>query len=278
MLVATTPNAISSEIIRFCETIVPGSTPIFMDVQPDPHSVMSECFDNVNTFAQRRGGTPLLGWTIWNYHGLWLDAELHSVWKAPDGKLSDITPPVDGEAILMFLPDPTRAFDYENPWVPGNRRVALVDDIEVAQHIEWAGKFDTIRTSYPRPQTPEIVFDFCDSLALKTEYLKMAFQNHGITFTEPLVGIDTVLELLKLNRPDAIQPDFLCPCGSHKPYGGCCRTDDISYKRNQREKQVARIFMSVATPRPTPDPTKALPSGRCPCGSKKMFKKCHGAG
>ena len=106
VLAATTPKAISPEIMRFCETIIPGSTPIFMEVQPEPGSVMNECFDNVSTFVKRRGGTPLLGRTIWNYHDLWLEAEFHSVWKTPDGELTDITPPVDGESVLMFLPDP----------------------------------------------------------------------------------------------------------------------------------------------------------------------------
>jgi len=58
----------------------------------------------------RAGGPIQHGWTIWEWQGVYVEAEFHACWRAPNGTLHDLTPkalPVDR---ILFLPDNARSY------------------------------------------------------------------------------------------------------------------------------------------------------------------------
>lgn len=78
---------------------------IFLTVQPYKEAIPLECYKNVDAYVELNGGTSQLGWRIWEWTGVLIEAESHCVWKSPEGQLVDISPIYDKEPIILFLPD-----------------------------------------------------------------------------------------------------------------------------------------------------------------------------
>jgi len=68
--------------------------------------IAGNCHTNVLHRVREHGGERLNGWMIWEAPGLFAEGEFHCVWRSPDGDLVDVTPRRDGEARILFLPDP----------------------------------------------------------------------------------------------------------------------------------------------------------------------------
>ncbi|QDV35651.1 SEC-C metal-binding domain-containing protein [Tautonia plasticadhaerens] len=68
-----------------------------------------------------------MGWIIRELPGWYLEAEFHGVWVSPAGQHVDLTSR-QGDAALLFLPDPGRA--YRGEGLP-NRYLALSPSPEV---------------------------------------------------------------------------------------------------------------------------------------------------
>jgi hypothetical protein len=131
--VITTPEQPTQAIHQFCGGIVPGADPRYVPVRPASGARPSFCHANVALQVRRAGGKLRHGWTIWEEPGQFLVAEFHSIWESPSGELVDITPHVDGERTIMFLPDPHRK--WESRYVP-NRLQPLTNDPRVLAHID----------------------------------------------------------------------------------------------------------------------------------------------
>ncbi len=136
----TTPAGITDGVLAYAGRLS-TSAPQFVEVVPDESAILDQCFFNVIL----SGDKPVYGWLIWELTGFWLEAVRHAVVER-DGKLVDITPPVDGEARLLFVPDPDWEFDYLDP-KPTRRpaRHLLTDDADV---VKWAGladEFDALK-------------------------------------------------------------------------------------------------------------------------------------
>jgi hypothetical protein len=67
--------------------------------------ISGACHLNVAHRVKRHGGERVFGWMIWT-GPMFTEGEFHSVWRSPDGELMDITPRVDGEEFILFVPDP----------------------------------------------------------------------------------------------------------------------------------------------------------------------------
>lgn len=75
----------------------------FTDLGYEPQ----ECHLNVRCHVKTHGGSVVNGWMIWDYEPFtFAEAEFHCVWRSPAGLLVDLTPKVDGESEILFLPDP----------------------------------------------------------------------------------------------------------------------------------------------------------------------------
>jgi hypothetical protein len=109
----TTPRDISPAIARFCAELAPGQAPVFVRVEPTADAAYGYCVFNVPPHVDRCGGRMVLGWCIWEWPGILLNAEFHACWLSPEGELIDITPKPDGEKTILFLPDPALKFEGE---------------------------------------------------------------------------------------------------------------------------------------------------------------------
>jgi len=99
-----TPEIQEGPVRALIERIVPGGSVIDLPVQTERFARKSECFAAVAEKVRRDGGERVLGWHIWKGN-LIAEAELHAVWKSPDGQLKDIVPRPLFISRILFLPD-----------------------------------------------------------------------------------------------------------------------------------------------------------------------------
>jgi len=118
----TTPPGITPAILAFVREFS-DEAPVFVPVVDDRHGLYGWCSDGVAEKVKADGGTPLFGWTIWDWPGVMLTAEYHCVWRDADGVVIDITPKPKGESRILFVPEPHVAMDFDFDQRPTNRRI-----------------------------------------------------------------------------------------------------------------------------------------------------------
>lgn len=103
----TTPKApFSRRVTDLCKRISPASPEVLPFTAMPENYQPGMCHVNVLHHVKRHGGQQVWGWMIWEA-AAFAEAEFHSVWQsAPDAPLVDLTPRIDGEAEILFLPDP----------------------------------------------------------------------------------------------------------------------------------------------------------------------------
>lgn len=107
----TAPEGLSPAILTFCGGINSDTMPLYVSVQAEDDAQPSECFNNVMAKVGRDGGSLVYGWLIWEWPRVFIEAEHHAVWEK-DGVLTDITPTINGETNILFLPDPAHTYDF----------------------------------------------------------------------------------------------------------------------------------------------------------------------
>ena len=199
----TTPNEISEEILQFCGEIDPTTKPVFLEFFQVDGYISGECYGNVEKHIEKNGGDVQYGWIIWEDPKLLLEAEFHAVWVNKKGEYIDVTPKVDKENRVLFLPDSKREL---NGKLIDNIRKALADNADVRTRIKVGKKKFEIRNKYyegnPIIQIPEFELRNLDSY-LKTVYFEEINKD-------------------KLNGKVKIYVNEPCPCGSGKKYKRCC--------------------------------------------------------
>lgn len=100
--------------------------------EPAPDAIWRQCFSNVSSVCDRRGGGCIFGWTFQHKispeQGEYLVATHHAVWHRPGGALVDVTPmagrpeadPTTIDGSVLFLVD-----DNAEPMIVGNAAVPL---------------------------------------------------------------------------------------------------------------------------------------------------------
>jgi SEC-C motif len=141
------PASITKAVKRFVTQLVTGGTPIWVPVEPFPESLADDCFNNVAAVVSTRGGTSVIGWTIWEWPNTYLEAEFHALWKAKDGRLLDVTPKEGGEGQILFVCDSSRT--YVGQFVD-NARMPLRDDVLIGDYIALSAHlFNVTRVGKP---------------------------------------------------------------------------------------------------------------------------------
>lgn len=120
------PIELPARILDFCRQVSPEK-PVVMAVEPQEFAVPGECYSNVEEQTRRAGGSTVYGWQIWDWPAVFTEAEFHAVWRAPDCSLHDITPKVDGDKAVVFLPDSSRT--YQGSRIDSIRRPASTNQI-----------------------------------------------------------------------------------------------------------------------------------------------------
>ena len=161
----------------------------FVEVYPFQGMQINECFPNVKSVVEKLGGTTINGWAIWQWANIMVEAEAHAIWQAPDGKFVDITPHINNETRILFLPDDQVRFNG-NP-IPSHRQ-ALTNSPLVAELISLFNKRDTAAATTP-----------------------------GKVYSISNTDLRRMLELQQLFHRSAERNDP-CPCGSGLKYKKCC--------------------------------------------------------
>lgn len=116
---------------EFCARVSPGQIARLVLIRPAPGSDHNDCFHLVRRKAHRDGGRIQFGWAIWEWPGVFLEAEHHAVYAPPgDRPWVDISPCDLPELThRLFLPDDSALYDFDHEGIRrDNRREALTDD------------------------------------------------------------------------------------------------------------------------------------------------------
>lgn len=132
------PDDITPEVARFAESIVAGGTPLFIACEPIKGKPPRECFPIVTDHSKEFGGSMELGWSIYLWPKVFIEAEFHAVWIDPSGIRRDIAPRDFKLNRILFLPDPSAT--YGNVHQVNNRRRALRPDPLIQRFIDIANE------------------------------------------------------------------------------------------------------------------------------------------
>lgn len=151
------PRGLFPHVVEFCASLVPESTPLFLEVTPESSDVLNECVSNVRRRVEKFGGQAVAGWQVWEWHGVMIEAEFHMVWRDQDGKLRDVTPKPAGITRILFLANPSIGkFDQQVK----NVRRPLIDDDRLRRFIDAAhGIFDIYNRGERAKQFGQISVD-----------------------------------------------------------------------------------------------------------------------
>lgn len=120
---STTPAfPLSDHVIHFARSLSKSEPVAMAFTDMGSGYISGACHLNVAHRVKHHGGERVSGWMIWtSIH--FTEAEFHSVWRSPSGELVDVTPRVDGEQIILFVPDPNTKFEArgEGGMMPSNR-------------------------------------------------------------------------------------------------------------------------------------------------------------
>jgi hypothetical protein len=109
----TTPEKITPEVLDFCKTLGPED-PFYVKGVIPGWAKHQQCYANVLQAINRAGGKMILGWKIWEFPNMWLEAEHHAIWQHPDGPIADITPQLEGETVLLFCLGADQTYKGQN--------------------------------------------------------------------------------------------------------------------------------------------------------------------
>lgn len=115
-----TPASIEGVVNALCSSLSSGTVPFHVDVRPQPNAAANECFPTVENQVSAHGGEAVIGWSIWELPGVFVEAEFHCIWRSPEGECIDLTPKPKPISRILFLPDPARR--YEGRQVDNVRR------------------------------------------------------------------------------------------------------------------------------------------------------------
>jgi hypothetical protein len=193
MQTSKAPISLPSYVREFC-TEINSTPPQILNYTRDDGSLPSECFENVSNKVAEAGGQAVFGWQIWEWPGVLVEAEFHSVWQSPDGELLDITPKIENEQQIVFVADPRKTYTGERV---DNLRKALADNRLVHDFIRLC----------------EASFDWFGQTASGTE-LQGREARVYMQFEELKLLLITALK-------SGTSRNALCVCGSGEKYKRC---------------------------------------------------------
>lgn len=197
------PTSVHPAIDALCRKIVAVPQPLFLMVEPAPGADVDDCFGVVERHVRELGGSVIVGWQIWEWPRVLVEAEFHAVWKDLQGVLHDITPKRIPIERILFLPDPARR--YESRQISNVRR-PLSSDPNVAAFIAACdAEFELLNRGERAFQHGEIRLTGAEASEMVDIQERKARLICSFAAVAPKVG-----------RND------LCPCGSGEKHKRCC--------------------------------------------------------
>ena len=109
---------------------------MYVEHSPEAYAQVNECFPAMDRKVQECGGKVHYGWQLWEWPGVFLEAEFHAVWLSPENELLDITPKHFKVEKILFLPDPSMRDEGKQV---NNIRVPLSDNPITRDFISICG-------------------------------------------------------------------------------------------------------------------------------------------
>lgn len=197
---STTPSCVTQQILDFCHDDVGiESDPVFVAVKSEGYR-QNDCYANVKLCIEQNGGNQQQGWIIWESEGFLLQAEHHAVWSAPNGNRIDVSPKLDRETSILFLPDSRNLWTGDQIVLSIHR--LLSNDPMTRQIVAMAEAHQRLRNAAFKcgEQIPTVE-------QMSHMVVQMASPTRGGK-TPPTTGS------VGRNAP--------CPCGSGRKYKKCC--------------------------------------------------------
>ena len=124
-----------------------------MVIQPALGWEPNNCFLCVRERVQRDGGYVQLGWAIWEWPGVYIEAERHAVYAPAGGApWMDISPSSVPEITerLFLSDDSTVEYDFSNECIlTDSVRQALADDVRIQRFFRVAEQEIALLNSLP---------------------------------------------------------------------------------------------------------------------------------
>jgi hypothetical protein len=186
------------------EEIAGRSDPAYVDVTPIPGAPSDECFSLVPARVSESGGRLVVGWSIWEWPSLFVEAEFHAVWEAADGSLQDITPKKTPTQRILFLPDPSRSYEGRQM---NNVRRAISSDPAVIEFLRASdAEYELMNRGERVHQHGELALAGDEAQEYQSIQMNKAKCFFAMLRLKPTI--------------DAYDP---CPCGSGKKVKWCHR-------------------------------------------------------
>lgn len=185
-----------------CAILVPDGKPTYVPVRPEQNTPPNECFPLVYAAISQHGGSPILGWSLWEFPGVFVEAEFHAVWASPSRELIDVTPKNCPVERVLFLPN--KELTYSGRQVNNVRRPVSTDPFVADYLSTFDAEFELLNRGARADQHGEI--ELTDAEA--DEYASLQERR---AFLVP--------EVLRLAA--FIGPYTPCPCNSGKKVKWC---------------------------------------------------------
>ena len=197
-----TPAEMRGPLTVLCKGIVPGATPLYIDVRPLNGAPPDNCFPLVERQVVTYGGDLVLGWTLWELPTIFVEAEFHAVWRSPAGEFVDIAPKKSPTSRILFLKDPSRR--YEGHQVNNVRRVISNDPVIVEYLTTLDAQFELLNRGERAHHHGEIRLNGSEAAEFDAIQKKQA-----------------LLRLQLDSRLPSFSPYSPCWCGSGKKVKWC---------------------------------------------------------
>lgn len=139
-----TPVAIDKVVLSFCASINPSARPIYVQVKVSEQAKPEEAYSNVKHAVDQGQGKAVSGWLIWSWANLFIEARHHAVLKTEQG-LIDLTPQRGGEVEVLFLPDPSREFDWDSKRFIPDIRQALIKSPLLTSYFQAVDRLNSLK-------------------------------------------------------------------------------------------------------------------------------------
>lgn len=106
---STTPKKITKRIRKFLNTLGQVGDPVYLPLSHINYKYLANhCLSNCEAESHFTGDPIIYGWVIWeDKKSRFIEAEFHAVIYR-NRKFVDITPRVDDEELILFVPDKIR--------------------------------------------------------------------------------------------------------------------------------------------------------------------------
>ena len=143
------PEVLTPDIVAACARLVPNGRAEFVNRRPSLDSVVNKCTYNVRSFLQTQPGEMILGWEVCVWDKVMLDCIGHAVVRQ-DNELLCISVSKYPGTRLLFLPDPSLSFDFDDSSARmPHKQVAISNRPEVRRLIEIEAAEYAIKIKYP---------------------------------------------------------------------------------------------------------------------------------